>query len=286
MRGLAACLAVLAFLVAGSTVRASDDPQALFQQGAAALKEGSYHRAVELFEALADDGYLHPDASFDRALAYIGRVKAGADRPGDLGRAAAALEEVLLLRPDDRDAEGALETVRAEVARRRARNGASAEVESRPSPERALIGLAPESTWALLALVSSLLLTVGLVLRAAERRKRATENDDAASPVALDATGPLHLAGVIARPIGAVALVLFASLAAGARHMRQTTADGVIVAPEARLTDERGVAATGGPIPEAAKVELSEQRGALVHVRWGTIEGFVPSSAALRIARP
>src|SRR5450432_923616 len=138
---------------------------ALFQKGVAALAEGAVNEAVETFEALADRGFVHPDASFDRSLSYLGRVRAGIERPGDLGRAAAALEETLLCRPDDRDAESALELVRAEVARRRARSGSVAEVEARPTLERAIIGLASEYTWSILAALSSAVLTLGLIFR-------------------------------------------------------------------------------------------------------------------------
>src|SRR3954453_11929113 len=187
-----ALVVLAAALSVGGVARAADDQLAIFAQGVGALKQGSYHHAVELFEALADEGYLHPDASYNRALAYIGRVKASAERPGDLGRAAAALEEVLLMRPDDHDAEAALETVRAEVARRRARNGASADVEARPSPERALVGVASETTWAILAIVSSLLLTMGLFLRGAARR--AVDPEKGSAVYFAEASGSIHLA--------------------------------------------------------------------------------------------
>ena len=40
------------------------------------------------------------------------------------------------------------------------------------------------------------------------------------------------------------------------------------------------------PIPEAARVELGEQRGSLVRVRWGSIEGWTQSDAVRRLARP
>ena len=281
-----AVLLVGLLVATASRALASEDPQVGFSAGVAALKEGAFHRAVDLFEALADEGYQHPDASFDRALAYIGRVRVGADRPGNLGRAAAALEEVLLMRPDDHEAETALETVRAEVARRRARNGASADVEAKPSLERALMGLASETTWSVLALTSSLVLTIGLALRTIGRKRPAVDTEEGSAAWHAEATGSRYLASTIATPIGVVALVIFASLAAGARHLRMTMEDGVIVVPEARLTDDRGMAIGGGPVPEAAKVELSDQRGGLVHIRWGTVEGFVPRSAVLRISSP
>src|SRR5258707_295149 len=131
--GISAALAVAP--VAMRALAASDETtESLFHKGVDALKGGSLNEAVELFEALADRGFVHPDASFDRSLSYLGRVKAGVERPGDLGRAAAALEETLLFRPDDREAESALELVRAEAARGRARSGGGAAVEGRPAP--------------------------------------------------------------------------------------------------------------------------------------------------------
>jgi hypothetical protein len=268
----AIAVAVLIGVVAPAAAFAQGEtPEASFARGVAAVQTGSVHEAVEVFEALDDQGFLHPDASFDRALAYIGRVRASAESPGDLGRAAAALEETLLMRPDDREAEAALDVVRAEVARRRARGGWSADVESKPTLERALVGLASEWTWSILAIVASALLTAGLLLRIVGKREHA---------------GVAHLAGAIAVPIGAVGLLVFALLAAGARHLRQTTLDGVVVAAEARLVTEKGAAAPGAPIPEAARVEIGERRGALVHVRWGHVEGWTQAGAVRLLARP
>jgi len=97
-------------------------------------------------------------------------VRAGADRPGDLGRAAAAFEEALLLRPDDHDADVALDRVRAELTRRRARKSRSS-MDARPTLDRLVVGLASEQTWGLFALLASLLFALGLVLR---RRPKGT----------------------------------------------------------------------------------------------------------------
>ena len=148
-----------------ATTLTTDTPESLFHKGVASLRDGALNEAVEVFEALADRGFVDPDASFDRSLSYLGRVRSGVERPGDLGRAAAALEEALLLRPDDREAESALDLVRAEVARRRARGGATADIESRPTLERAVVGIASEWTWSVLAVLSSMFLTIGLALR-------------------------------------------------------------------------------------------------------------------------
>jgi hypothetical protein len=261
---------------------AADTPESLFRKGVSALRDGSVNEAVEIFEALADRGFVDPDASYDRSLSYLGRVRAGTEHPGDLGRAAAALEEALLLRPDDKEAESALDLVRAEVARRRARGGATAELESRPTLERAVVGIVSERTWSFLAAFSSLLLTLGLVLRMIA----ASRDDDPSDQKAAAREGTMHLASAIIVPLGSLCLVVFAGLAVGARQLRLTTRDGVVVTPEAHLVTEKGVLTTRGPIPEAARVEIGEQRGALVHVRWGAVEGWTQSDAVRRLARP
>jgi hypothetical protein len=268
-KGASAAVAVISLLVAIVPVRAAAQaPEAALQQAVHELQSGDFTDAIDRFEALADQGVVHPDASYDRGVAYVERIKAGAERPGDLGRAAAAFEETLLLRPSDRDADGARDAVRAEVARRRVAGGAGADVEARPTLDRALVGLAGETTWAVLALVASALLTIGLLLRAVGR-----------------AGGNVHLAGAVASPIGAILVVLFGALAFGARHTRKTTEDGVIVVTEARLSDERGIL-QGGLVPEAAKVEITDRRGGLLHVRWGTQDGWVSTGAVRRLARP
>lgn len=257
MRWRFACVLAFVFALLAAPASAESSTEALFAEGVAALQKGDYPAAIDAFEALADRGFVHPDASYDRALAYIARVRDGAERAGDLGRAAAALEETLLSRPDDADAEMALELVRAEVAKRRARSsGANAEVEAHPTIDRALVGLASERVWAVLAAFGSTLLTLGLALRRAERESSA------------------HLAGTIAAPVGALALLAFGALAWGARHVRTTTEPAVVVAAEARLLDEKGIPKGGASIPEAAKVEIHERRGGLVFLRWGTLEGW------------
>lgn len=286
-------IAFLACLVVVSTSHAHahadvapDDPsEALFQKGALALQNGSTDEAVEVFEALADRGFVHPDATFDRALSYLNRVRANAERPGDLGRAAAALEETLLFRPEDGEAETALELVRAEVARRRARGGASADVEARPTLERAMLGIASERTWEILAALSSLVLTLGLVFRLLASSRDAERRARGLAPHALHET-ELHLVSQIAIPIGGACLLVFSGFAAGTRHLRLTTREGVVVAPEAHLVTERGALTSGAPIPEAARVEMGERRGSLVRIRWGAVDGWTQSDAIRQLARP
>src|SRR5262245_25063525 len=90
---------------ATSAARADADSQKTFSDAVTSLERGAYDDAIDLFESLADRGFVHPDASFDRAVAYVERARTPNARPGDLGRAVAALEETLLLRPGDPDAE-------------------------------------------------------------------------------------------------------------------------------------------------------------------------------------
>ncbi len=253
---LALAVAVAA-LTATARVRAEDAPEELFRKGVAALDKGAYQEAIDDFESLSDRGFVHPDASFDRGLAYLGRVRAEASRPGDLGRAAAAFEEALRLRPDDDGAARELDVVRREVTRRRARHGRDDADDARPTVDRALVGLLSETTWAVLAIAASFALVLGLVLRRAAR-------------------GAGHVAGSVIAPAAVAALIVLTPLAALARWLTDNTRPGVVVASEVGLLDARGAPLGGSPVPEAASVELGARDGTLVHARWGSREGWLP----------
>ena len=266
---LAAALLLLALatLAPGffAVARAEERPEDLFGKGAAELGRGEYAAAIDTFEALADQGFVHPDASYDRGLAYVMRYRAQADRPGDLGRAAAAFEETLLLRPGDRDADAALDLVRAEITRKRSRRTRDA-IDVRPTLDRVVEGLADEETWGLAALVASLALALGMALR--------------------PRPGRAHIAGSILVPTAVVALLLLVPLSLGARWRRLSTRAGVVIASEVRLTDDQGHALAGEAVPEAASVEVGERRGALAHVRWGASEGWVPAADVRVLGAP
>jgi tetratricopeptide (TPR) repeat protein len=265
---LLAAFALALASAGGARAQPAESPEALFQHGTAALDKGEYGAAIDTFELLADRGFTHPDASYDRGLAYVLRVRDGADRPGDLGRAAAAFEEALRLRPGDEEADRALDLVRAEITRRRARRAKDA-VDVRPTLDRVVVGLASERTWAAAALFASLLLAAGMVLR---RRP----------------AGAAHVAGSVLAPTALVALLALLPLAYAARHLRLTTRPGVVVVTEVRLLDEEGRTLTTGdqaPIPEGAAVEVGRRAGSLAQVRWGAAEGWVPASS-LRLLAP
>jgi hypothetical protein len=256
-------LTLIIALLAFSAPAAASDSSQDFAASNQALKRGAFTEAIDTLELLADRGFVQPDASFNRAAAYVGRARSSSAAPGDLGRAAAALSEVLLLRPDDEEADTGLARIRAEISRRHAREG-TAPVMARASLGRAVSSLLDENTWAKVALLGSLLLTVGLGLRRFVSRTSA------------------QLAGAVGIGLGALLLVSGAGLTAGARHFRLTSSPAVIVADEARLLDKTGKplpqrsgTADSVTIPEGASVYVLERRPALFRVEWGSGEGWL-----------
>jgi len=257
------CLAVLA-LISVSALASDDAAPDDFRAGTDALSEGRFDDAINHFEAYADRQPSHPDASFNRGLAYMMRIRADAERPGDLGRAAAGFAEALAMRPADGDGRHALQLVQGEVARRRSRRGKD-DVLARPTLDRVIVGLVSERGWGIAAVIASLLLALALVLR-----KRPA--------------GPTHLAGTLLAPASALALLALMPLYLGARQLRLESRPGVLVVREAHLSDDDGVARQSEVVPEAALLEVGERRGRLVHVRYGALEGWV-SAPAVRVLR-
>ncbi len=270
LRALGAALLILATLL--SSTRASADDQsneALFEAGVAALAHGSYDDAIDRFELIADRGFSNPDVSYDRAIAYVRRAGSHDARPGDLGRAAAALSETLLARPGDADASIALDRVRQEIVRRRARVGATS-IDLKPSLGWAVVDLVAENTWATIAIIGSLVASVGIALGWAVRGEA------------------VRLAGVVATSLGALAAMGAGSLAAAARYERLHLRPAVVVVEEARLLDENGatISGPGTRLPEGSQVSITEQRGTLAHVEWGTLDGWLSLGQLRLLARP
>jgi hypothetical protein len=264
--GLATLLAVSLLGVSITARAAGADPDSqLFGEAVAALDKGANDDAIDRLELLADRGFSHPDASYDRAVAYVRRAQSRGAKRGDLGRAAAALAESLELRPDDAEATDALGRVRHEIARRRARSGAT-EVDLKPSLGWAVVGLFEEDTWALLAMIGSCVASLGIAARLASKK---------------DA---LRLAGNVAASLGAVTLLVTGALTAFARYERIHYRPAVVVVEEARLHDDSGatISGPGSVVPEGASVRVTDQRGTLAHVEWGTLDGWL-SLGQLRI---
>ena len=122
----------------------SAENKKLYELGLSALHRGAPAEAIGHFELLADRGATHPDLSFNRAAAYLARAHGANRRPGDMGHAAAALEETLVLRPSDDEAKRSLADIRAEILRQRSKNGKTPIVPS-PSLGRTLTSLLSET---------------------------------------------------------------------------------------------------------------------------------------------
>jgi hypothetical protein len=270
MKGAAAALLVTAALGIAGSARADDASD--FREAVQAIEQGAYGKAIDQLELLADRGFVHPDASFDRAVAYLGRARSPQKQSGDFGRAAAALAETLLLRPSDQEAEAALEAVRSELSRSRARKG-GAPLFARPRLARAVVSLAPEQVWGAVALLGSLVLSVGLALRLLARREGTV------------------VPGSLAIGIGSLLLLVGAALLGGAREFRKTSTPAVVVAPEARFLDESGRPLPGGSAadtsvaPEGAELYVLEHRGGLARVEWGSRQAWVVIGQLRELAR-
>lgn len=267
-----AALLLLLALTLAFVARAEPSAEQRFADGLAALERGAVDAAIDHFEALADRGFVHPDASYNRAAAYVARARSSARKPGDLGRAAAALAETLELRPGDADAERALEAVRAEIARRRARQGGDP-MAARPSLGRAVVGLLPEAVWLWAAVLGAVVCTIGLIVRLTSSARRP------------------RLGGTIAASIGAGVLLLTGTLTYAARSLRLGSEPAVVVVPEARLLDEHGrpiptPRADDAIIPEGASVHVLERGANLFKVEWGSSEGWLAAGQVRLLAKP
>ena len=267
---------VLAATLLASTSRAEAPPgevtdDALFASAVQSLHDGRPSDAVAQLEALADRGVVDGAASYDRGLAYIERVRAGGEQPGDLGRAAHGFEEAKDLAPEPalvRDASNSLSLVRAEVARRRSRAGEPVELDQGASLGRTIVRIFPEDGWAMGAAVASLALGAGLFVRR------------------LASTRRLRIGAGLTCALSAPLILLCAAATLAARHDRIHLREGVIVSPSARPSDARGIALPNAtPLPEAARVELLDAKAAWTRVRWGAVDAWVPSSAVRPLAK-
>jgi hypothetical protein len=216
----------LAVTLAAGAARAASGDEDLFREATLAIERGAPSEAVDKLELLADRGVVHPDASFNRALAYMARADSSGKKPGDLGRAAAALAETIALRPSDSESIRLLEQVREEIARRHSRQG-SEPIAVHAGIGWAVVGLASENVWALGAMTGSVLTTVGLVL-ALWLRKSAT-----------------RVASALLIGTGVFLLLGFGALTWAARYRRLTYRAAIVVAPDVRLADLAG----RGPSP-------------------------------------
>jgi hypothetical protein len=271
LAALVGLLALLSLLVLPRRAVADGDPAAIMSDGVKALRDGRASDAIAAFESLADLGVVDAVASYDRGLAYASRVRVGAEVPGDLGRAAHGFEEARDLTRDPKladDATTALTVLRSEVARRRTQAGQSVEVDPGRSLGRTVAGLLSEDTWAVLAILSSATLAIGVFVRMRTTRRR------------------LRVGAGVAAGLAAPALFMAIAMVVSARHDRLELREAVVVSPSARPSDEHGLVAPGAtPLPEGVRVELVEARGMWTRVRFGVLDAWVPASALRELSR-
>jgi len=248
------------------------EPKAAYSAALTALSKGAHDEAIDRLELLADQGLHHPDASLLRAAAYLARAEAPQARPGDLGRAAAALTEVLLLRSEDAQAEQALDAVQAEIAKRTARKAANVVV--RPRLPRAVSSLLPEQAWAAIAALASLVLAAGIAVRRLSKRPYT------------------RLSGGVAMSVGGALAVLGGLGAYASFAFRTTSQPAVVVVPEARLLDaagrplsKSGATRDNASAPEGAMVYVLEETDDRCRVEWGSDEGWLGRSDIQILAR-
>jgi len=272
VKGLVAAVLLSALLGLVAAPARAETPEQSYAAAMAALAKGADNEAIDRMELLADQGVVSADASLLRAAAYLARADGSGASPGDLGRAAAALSEALLLRPDDAQAERALEAVQAEIARRKSKQQESVMV--RPRLSRAIAGLLPEQAWATLALLSSLIVAGAISLRR------------------LAKSSLPRLTAAVALSVGSALLVVFAAGAYAAQQFRVSSRAAVIIVPEARLTNEQGrpLPAKRGAdtttVPEGATVYVRERRDERCLVEWGSTDGWLRLSELRLLATP
>lgn len=274
--GVCAGLALVAAL--GREARA-DEPlpsaEELAQVGAA-LERGAFSEAIAQLELWSDQGITHPDLSFDRGVAYLGRAESPAHRRADLGQALAAFEEAAYLEPGDDEASHVVERIRAGIAERRDQ-GPNGGVVARPRLSRALLELIDENVWAALGALGALGLSLGLAARLGLHGHRA------------------RLAGGIAAVVGLVLGVLGAGMAFVGFRLRAETAPAVVIVEQARLhgadgrpfATARAASALGEAadrVPEGTLVHISGVRGGLVEIEWGDSQAWLSAREVRRLA--
>ncbi len=242
----------------------------------AALESGAFTDAIAQLELWSDQGVVHPDLSFDRGVAYLGRAESPARRRADLGQAAAAFEEAAQLDPSDEEAARVVERIREDISQRRAKRDGDGVV-ARPRLTRALLGLISENVWAGLGAVGALVLSLGLAARFVSRGHRG------------------RLSGGIAAVIGLVISVLGAGMAFVGLRLREHAVPAVVVVEEARLHDAEGrpfagvrgastLGEAGDRVPEGTLIHISAERGNLVRAEWGEHDAWLDARAVRRLA--
>ncbi len=265
------CLLGLVLSLASVRARAQSETDT-FGQAAALLQKGAFSEALLHFERLSDRGFVHPDVSFDRALAYLKRADSAQAQPGDLGQAVAGLREAATLGADE-EAERLVETVRQAISRRRAARGRDPVVVS-PPLARAVSDLVRPSTWASLALFASFVLTTALVLRSSTKPA-------------------LRLAANVGAAASLLLLAVFGAMFALSDHYRRAWQEAVVIVDHATLRDAQGrplltraLDTNSDEIPEGASVYVVSRSARLFEVQWGSSKAWLRDGELRILAKP
>jgi hypothetical protein len=187
-----------------------------------------------------------------------------------LGLAAHSFEEAKILAKDDNmraECTRLAGEVRGVVAKRRARIGLSTDMEENAPPSRALAGVLAEDTWSWIALASSALLFIGLVLRWRAR-------------------GRPQVAGGIMAAASVLVLALATFSSYIKRSDRLTLEEGIIVADEARPADEKHIVLTDAvSFAAGMRVAIEERRGGFAKVRTRKLTAWIPERTVLALPR-
>lgn len=262
-------LALACALLASRPAHADDSGQ-LHDEAKVAIDAKRPGEAIDKLELLADRGVLDAVTSFDRGRAYAERVRSGHEEPGDLGRAIHGFEEARELAhsgPIHDQATRALEVLRGEIARRRARSGDPVEIEEL-SLGRSMVRLLPQDAWTLLAIACSLALTLALTAR---RKVKTTRVRTALGTVA-----------AISLPV----TVASAALVMGARYDRISLHEGIVVGVNVKPADARHITIPSkSPIAEGTRVRTFESDDGYVHIRTTGLNAWIPENQVLPLAK-
>lgn len=145
---VAACVMVSLLVTVASSARA-DSLEDVFRAGNEAYFSGEYDAASARYESLVELGVRDADVFYNLGMSYA--------RQGRHGRAIAAFERALRMRPGDAEAVRALDRSRDTLARRRAEREGEATMASGPELGEAIFGGVSQTSLAVLVLLFDML---------------------------------------------------------------------------------------------------------------------------------
>jgi hypothetical protein len=262
----------LCLTLAGIARASENDARTSFLHAAALVRQGAFSDALLQLERLSDQGFVHPDASFNRALAYLQRADSAQAKPGDMGQAVAALREASVLGEDD-EASRLVDTVRQVISRQRAARGRDPVIVS-PPLGRAISDLVRPSLWAILGLVSSASLALALIARRY-------------------ATTAMRLGANVTASVSACLLIAFSGLFAMSDHYQRAWQEAVVIVEQATLRDSQGkplltraLDTNSAEVPEGASVYVLSHVGRLFEIQWGSSKAWLRDGELRVLASP